>query len=44
MEVSQEIIVEALGLDMEGINFYRDRKLSDRAIDEWTLPKNVIDW
>ena len=35
MEVSDEIIVEAMRLDMEGINFYQNRKLSDRAIDEF---------
>ena len=31
----EEIITEAMRLDMEGINFYHDRKLSDRAIDEF---------
>ena len=35
MEVSKDIIAEATGLDMEGINFYHDRKLSDKAIDEF---------
>lgn len=39
MEVTKEVIVEAMGLDMEGINFYRDRKLSDRAIDEFVNSK-----
>ena len=35
MEVSDEVIVEATRLDMEGINFYQDRKLLDRTIDEF---------
>ena len=35
MEVLEDIIVKVMGLDMEGINFYHDRKLSDRAIDEF---------
>lgn len=35
MEVSGDIIAEEMGLDMEGINFYWDRKLSDRGVDEF---------
>ena len=35
MEVLEEIIVEAMGLDMESINFYHDRKLLDKAIQEF---------
>ena len=33
--MTNEVIAEATRLDMEGINFYWDRKLSDRAIDEF---------
>ena len=36
MEVTEEIISKATGLDMEGINFYRDRKVLDKAVDEFT--------
>ena len=35
MEVTKEVIVEATGLEMDDINFYQERKLSDRAIDEF---------
>lgn len=35
MEVTEDIIVEATCLDTEGINFYRDRKLSDRVVEEF---------
>ena len=35
MEVTKDVIAEATGLEMDGINFYRERKLSDRAIDEF---------
>ena len=33
--MSDEVIIEATGLDMEGMKFYRDRKLSNMAIDEF---------
>lgn len=32
MEVTKDIIAEATGLDMYGINFYRDRKLFDHLL------------
>lgn len=35
MEVIEDIIAEAMGLDIEGINFYRDKKLSDQAVEEF---------
>ena len=35
MDMIEEVIEEAMGMDMDGINFYRDRKLSDRAIDKF---------
>lgn len=35
MEVTEEVIAEATGLDMNGINFYQDRKLLDKAIDKF---------
>ena len=35
MEVTKEVIVEATGLELEGLNFYRERKLSDRAVDDF---------
>ena len=35
MEVTKEVIVEATRLDMDGINFYQEMKLSDRAIDDF---------
>ena len=35
MDVTKEVIVEAMGLDMDRINFYRERKLSDKAIDDF---------
>ena len=34
MEVTQDIIEEATGLDTEGIKFYRDMKLLDQAMEE----------
>ena len=40
MEVTEEVIAEARGLDMDSINFYQDRKLSDRAIDKFVESKN----
>ena len=39
MEISEEVIAEATGLDLEGINFYRERKLSDIAIEEFVDSK-----
>ena len=36
MEVIEEVIVEAIGLEMEGINFFRDRKILDGVIEEFT--------
>ena len=35
MEVTNEIITEATSLDMEGINFYRDRKMFGTIADEF---------
>ena len=35
MDVIEEVIVEATGLDMDGIIFYRERKLLDKAIDDF---------
>ena len=35
MEVTEEVIVEATDLELEGLNFYRERKLSDRAVDDF---------
>ena len=35
MEVSEDIIAEATGLEMEEINFYQDWKLSDRVVDKF---------
>lgn len=39
MEITVEVIAEAMGLEMEGLNFYRERKLSDRAIAEFADSK-----
>ena len=35
MEVTEEVIAEATGLELEGLNFYREHKLSDRAVDDF---------
>ena len=35
MEVTKDMITEATRLEMDEINFYWERKLSDRAIDEF---------
>ena len=35
MEVKKEVIAEAMGLELEGLNFYREQKLSDRAMDDF---------
>lgn len=35
MKVIKEIIVEAIGLYIEGTKFYRDRKMSDRSMDKF---------
>lgn len=40
MEVIEDIIAEATGLDTEGINFYRDRKLSDWVVEEFVDTAN----
>ena len=34
MYVTEEIIAEATGLELVGINYYRERKLSDKAIED----------
>ena len=39
MEISEEVIVETTGLELEGINFYREKKLLDRAIKEFVDSK-----
>lgn len=33
MEVTKDVIVEASNLDMEGVKFFRDRKVLDKSID-----------
>ena len=35
MEVTEETIAEATGLDLDGMNFYRERKISDKAVDDF---------
>ena len=35
MEIIEEVIVEAMGLDLEGLNFYREWKLSNRVVDDF---------
>lgn len=35
MEVTEDIIAEATGLALDGTNFYRERKLSDKAIGDF---------
>ena len=35
MEVTKDIIVEATGLEVDGINFYRDNKISNKVVDEF---------
>lgn len=35
MDVIEEVIAEATGLDMDGIIFYRERKLSAKAINDF---------
>ena len=35
MDVTEEIIAEDTGLDLDGINFYRERKLFDKEIDDF---------
>ena len=35
MEVREDNIVEAISLELDGINFYRDKKLSNRVVDEF---------
>lgn len=35
MEVIEEIITDSIGLKIEGINFYRDKKMSNRVMDEF---------
>ena len=34
MEVTVETIAEAIGLDLDGMNFYRERNILDKAIDD----------
>ena len=40
MEVIEDVIATAMRLEMDGINFYQERKLSDRAIDEFVDSKH----
>ena len=40
MEVTEEVIVKATVLDIDGINFYQDRKLSNRVIDKFVESEN----
>ena len=35
MEITEEVIVEAMGLELEGLNFYREWILSNKAIEEF---------
>ena len=35
MEVTKEVIAEATVLEMDGINFYQERKLSNKAINKF---------
>ena len=35
MEVTEDVITDSMGLEMDGIKFYWERKLSNRAIDEF---------
>lgn len=39
MEVIEEVIAEATSLELEGLNFYRERKLSDRVVDDFVDSK-----
>lgn len=36
MEVTEDVIIEATGLEMEGINFSGDKKVSNRVVDIFT--------
>ena len=40
MDVIEEIIVKATGLELVGINYYRERKLSNKAIEDFVETKN----
>ena len=40
MEVTEETIMEATGLDLDGMNFYRERKVLDKAIDDFVKTKH----
>ena len=35
MEVTEDVIAKATGLELDGINFYREQKLSDRPVNEF---------
>ena len=35
MEVTEEVMAKATGLELEGLNFYREQKLSDRSVDDF---------
>ena len=35
MEISKEVIAKATSLELDGINFYREQKLLDKAIEEF---------
>ena len=39
MEVIKEVIAEAMGLELEGLNFYREQKLFDRVVDDFVDSK-----
>ena len=39
MEVTVETIAEATGLDLDKMNFYRGRKISDKKIDDFAETK-----
>lgn len=37
MEIIEDVIVEAIGLGVDGIKFYRDRKVSDKAVTKFDV-------
>ena len=39
MKILKKVIAEAMGLDLEVINFYREQKLSDRVIEKFVDSK-----
>jgi hypothetical protein len=37
MEIMEDVITKAMALGIDGINFYRDRKVSDKAVTEFAV-------